>query len=35
MLKDLIDLSRLYGSNPDFVLAGGGNTSVKENGVLY
>ena len=35
MLRDLIELSRLYGQNPDFVLAGGGNTSVKSNGILY
>lgn len=28
-LEHLLELSRYYGSNPDFVLAGGGNTSVK------
>ena len=33
-LQNLIHFSRLYGSNPELVLAGGGNTSMKENGVL-
>jgi rhamnose utilization protein RhaD (predicted bifunctional aldolase and dehydrogenase)/NAD(P)-dependent dehydrogenase (short-subunit alcohol dehydrogenase family) len=28
-LETLVKLSRFYGSDPDFVLAGGGNTSVK------
>jgi len=28
-------MSNRYGSNEDFVLAGGGNTSFKENGTLY
>jgi rhamnose utilization protein RhaD (predicted bifunctional aldolase and dehydrogenase)/NAD(P)-dependent dehydrogenase (short-subunit alcohol dehydrogenase family) len=28
-LEHLLDLSHYYGSNPEFVLAGGGNTSVK------
>ena len=31
----LVELSRLYGSNPQWVVAGGGNTSIKENGTLY
>ncbi len=30
----LIAVSRKYGSDPDYVLAGGGNTSWKENGVM-
>ncbi|MBE6952900.1 MAG: SDR family NAD(P)-dependent oxidoreductase [Ruminococcaceae bacterium] len=34
-LTDIIALSNFYGSDPDYVLAGGGNTSVKEQGVLY
>ena len=34
-LKALIALSRLYGSDPEWVLAGGGNTSYKEKGKLY
>ena len=34
-LKQLVELSNRYGSNPDLVLAGGGNTSYKENGILY
>ncbi|MDR1797538.1 MAG: class II aldolase/adducin family protein [Clostridiales Family XIII bacterium] len=29
-LSKLIEMSREYGSNPDYVLAGGGNTSYKE-----
>lgn len=31
----LVKLSRYYGSDPEFVLAGGGNTSVKTGEVLY
>ncbi|MCD8249503.1 MAG: class II aldolase/adducin family protein [Lachnospiraceae bacterium] len=34
-LRELISMSNRYGSNPDYVLAGGGNTSVKEGGTLY
>jgi rhamnose utilization protein RhaD (predicted bifunctional aldolase and dehydrogenase) len=34
-LTDLIQVSRLYGADPRYVLAGGGNTSVKENDDLY
>jgi rhamnose utilization protein RhaD (predicted bifunctional aldolase and dehydrogenase) len=34
-LTKLIALSRLYGSDPDWVLAGGGNTSWKEGGRLF
>lgn len=34
-MKNLIEFSRKYGSDPELVLAGGGNTSMKENGVLY
>ncbi|MBI9106732.1 MAG: class II aldolase [Spirochaetales bacterium] len=34
-LADLIEVSRTYGSDPDWVLAGGGNTSMKEDGFLY
>jgi rhamnose utilization protein RhaD (predicted bifunctional aldolase and dehydrogenase) len=33
-LKALIKMSRKYGSDPDYVLAGGGNTSYKENNVM-
>ena len=33
-MRELIAISRKYGSAPDFVLAGGGNTSWKENGVM-
>ncbi|MBI9100961.1 MAG: class II aldolase [Spirochaetales bacterium] len=34
-LTDLIKISRKYGSDPAYLLAGGGNTSMKEDGVLY
>ncbi|MCL1982436.1 MAG: class II aldolase/adducin family protein [Clostridiales bacterium] len=34
-MQKLIDFSRLYGSDPELVIAGGGNTSMKENGVLH
>jgi len=30
----LIEMSRKYGSDPDYVLAGGGNTSFKEEGIM-
>ena len=31
----LVALSRYYGSDPDFLLAGGGNTSVKTEDSLF
>ena len=34
-LEVLVKLSRFYGSDPDFVLAGGGNTSVKVGDRLF
>ena len=34
-MQKLVEFSQRYGSNPELVLAGGGNTSMKENGVLY
>ena len=34
-MKELVEFSRKYGSDPELVLAGGGNTSMKEKGVLY
>jgi len=34
-MQNLVAYSRKYGSDPDLVLCGGGNTSMKENGVLY
>ena len=33
-LRDIIELSRLYGRGNDFVIAGGGNTSVKDRAVM-
>ncbi|MCF8226976.1 MAG: SDR family NAD(P)-dependent oxidoreductase [Bacteroidales bacterium] len=34
-LKDLIDISRFYGSDKDFTLAGGGNTSYKDEKYIW
>ena len=34
-MADLIALSREYGGDPRWVAAGGGNTSLKEGGILY
>ncbi len=34
-LSPLIYFSRLYGANQELVTCGGGNTSMKENGVMY
>ena len=34
-LSPLIYFSRLYGANADLVTCGGGNTSMKEDGVMY
>ena len=34
-LKDLIGISRYYGSNHDYVIAGGGNTSFKNKENLW
>jgi len=35
LMQQLIAMSHKYGGDGRYVLAGGGNTSVKENGVLY
>ena len=35
MLKTLVELSNKYGRNNDYVLAGGGNTSLKDGETLY
>jgi rhamnose utilization protein RhaD (predicted bifunctional aldolase and dehydrogenase) len=34
-LQDLAEISRFYGSDPDYVIAGGGNTSFKDQNYLY
>ena len=34
-LKDIVEVSHRYGSDPEYVLAGGGNTSYKTDSVLY
>lgn len=34
-LQELVRMSNRYGKNPDYVLAGGGNTSVKDGTMMY
>lgn len=34
-IKDLIEISKYYGSNKDYVIAGGGNTSFKDNETIW
>ncbi|GHU03109.1 short-chain dehydrogenase [Spirochaetia bacterium] len=34
-IQSLVEISRFYGANPDYVLAGGGNTSWKDGDILY
>ena len=34
-LKELVDISRFYGVNKDYVIAGGGNTSYKDDKYLW
>ena len=34
-LEQLISVSRYYGDNPDFVIAGGGNTSYKDDDAIW
>jgi rhamnose utilization protein RhaD (predicted bifunctional aldolase and dehydrogenase) len=34
-IQDLVDISRYYGADPDYVIAGGGNTSFKDDATLY
>ncbi|MDR2718491.1 MAG: class II aldolase/adducin family protein [Treponema sp.] len=34
-IESLIEISRFYGTNPEYVLAGGGNTSWKDGDTLY
>ena len=34
-IKELVRISRFYGKDPSFLLAGGGNTSYKDNKYLY
>jgi rhamnose utilization protein RhaD (predicted bifunctional aldolase and dehydrogenase)/NAD(P)-dependent dehydrogenase (short-subunit alcohol dehydrogenase family) len=34
-IKELIDISRYYGSNRDWVIAGGGNTSYKDDDTIW
>jgi rhamnose utilization protein RhaD (predicted bifunctional aldolase and dehydrogenase) len=34
-VEELVAISRFYGSDPDYVIAGGGNTSFKDGSTLY
>ena len=34
-LEKIAEISRKMGANPEYVLAGGGNTSWKKDGILY
>jgi len=34
-IEALVELSRFYGNNPEYILAGGGNTSWKDGDTLY
>ncbi|MDR0486759.1 MAG: class II aldolase/adducin family protein [Treponema sp.] len=34
-IEALVELSRFYGTDPEYILAGGGNTSWKDGGTLY
>ena len=34
-MEKLLEMSHRYGANPAYVLAGGGNTSVKDENNLY
>ena len=33
-ISKLVEMSRKYGSDEDYILAGGGNTSYKQDGVM-
>lgn len=35
LLAEMVEVSRRFGADPDFVRAGGGNSSAKADGVLY
>jgi len=35
LLDSIVSLSREFGSSPEYVLAGGGNTSVKDGDAMY
>lgn len=34
-IKELIEISRFYGKNKDYVIAGGGNTSFKDDSTIW
>ena len=34
-IKDLLEVSHLYGADKNYVIAGGGNTSFKNNDILW
>ena len=35
LIDELVEFSNYYGKNPDYVLAGGGNTSAKNGNIMY
>ena len=35
LIDELVEFSNYYGKNPDYVLAGGGNTSAKSGNIMY
>ena len=34
-IQDLIEISRYFGTNKEYVIAGGGNTSFKDNETIW
>ena len=34
-IKDLLEISRFYGTDKNFVIAGGGNTSFKNDSTIW
>ena len=34
-IKELIEISKFYGNNKDYVIAGGGNTSFKDDDTIW
>ena len=34
-IKELIEISKYYGNNKEYVIAGGGNTSFKDDEIIW
>jgi rhamnose utilization protein RhaD (predicted bifunctional aldolase and dehydrogenase) len=34
-ISEIVEISRFYGRDPAYVIAGGGNTSIKDEHVMY